>query len=80
MASEKMHADEVPVDAALVRRLIAEQLPEWADLSVHPVTPWGTDNAVYRLGDAMAVRLPRTPRTSRTLEMERQWLPRLASV
>ncbi|MBA3787271.1 MAG: phosphotransferase [Actinobacteria bacterium] len=38
----------------------------------------GTDNAVYRLGDAMVVRLPRTPGTSRTLEMERYWLPRLA--
>lgn len=70
-----MHADEVPIDAALVRRLLAERFPEWADLSIHPVTPWGTDNAVYRLGDAMVVRLPRTPRTSRTLKMERHWLP-----
>ena len=41
------------------------------------VTPWGTDNAVYRLGDDKVVRLPRTPRTSRTLEMERYWLTRL---
>jgi aminoglycoside phosphotransferase (APT) family kinase protein len=73
-----MHADEVPVDAALVRRLVAEQFPEWNNLSVDPVLPWGTDNAVYRLGDAMVTRLPRTPQTSRTLEMEREWLPRLA--
>lgn len=78
MTGEKMHVDEVPVDAALVRRLLAEQFPEWAGLSIHPVTPWGTDNAVYRLGDDMVARLPRTPRTSRTLEVERQWLPRLA--
>lgn len=78
MTGEKVHADEVPVDAALIRRLLAEQFPEWADLPVHPVMPWGTDNAVYRLGDAMVARLPRTPRTSRTLEMERHWLPRLA--
>ena len=73
-----MHADEVPVDAALVRRLVAEQFPEWKNLSVDPVLPWGTDNAVYRLGDAMVTRLPRTPRTSRTLEMEQEWLPSLA--
>lgn len=73
-----MHADEVHVDAALVRRLVAEQFPEWKNLSVDPVTPWGTDNAVYRLGDAMVTRLPRTPRTGRTLEMEREWLPKLA--
>jgi aminoglycoside phosphotransferase (APT) family kinase protein len=78
MPAEKMHADEVPVDVALVRRLLAGQFPEWADLSVDPVMPWGTDNAVYRLGDDMVLRLPRTPRTSRTLEMERYWLPRLA--
>jgi aminoglycoside phosphotransferase (APT) family kinase protein len=78
MAGVKMHADEVLVDAALVRRLLAEQFPGWADLPIHPVTPWGTDNAVYRLGEVMVVRLPRTPRTSRTLEMERYWLPRLA--
>jgi aminoglycoside phosphotransferase (APT) family kinase protein len=73
-----MHQDEVPVDDALARRLVADQLPEWADLAVRPVTAWGTDNAVYRLGDDMVVRLPRTARTSRTLEMERYWLPRLA--
>jgi aminoglycoside phosphotransferase (APT) family kinase protein len=78
MAGGKMHADEVDVDAALARRLLLEQFPEWADLSLAAVTPWGTDNAVYRLGNDMVLRLPRTPRTSRTLEMERQWLPRLA--
>jgi len=73
-----VHADEVPVDAALVRRLVADQFPEWKNLSVDPVLPWGTDNAVYRLGEGMVTRLPRTPRTSRTLEMEREWLPKLA--
>lgn len=78
MPGERMHADEVPVDVALVRQLVADQFPEWKNLSVDPVTPWGTDNAVYRLGDAMVTRLPRTPRTSRTLEMEQEWLPRLA--
>lgn len=40
--------------------------------------PLGTDNALYRLGDDMVVRLPRRERTSKTLEKERQWLPRLA--
>lgn len=72
-----MHPDEVVVDPAVVRRLLTEQFPEWADLSLGEVRPWGTDNAVYRLGEDKVVRLPRTPRTSRTLEMERSWLPRL---
>lgn len=78
MPAEKMHADEVDTDVSLVGRLLAEQFPEWADLALEPVRPLGTDNALYRLGDDMVVRLPRRERTSKTLEKERQWLPRLA--
>jgi hypothetical protein len=29
---QRMHADELEIDVALVRRLLAEQLPEWAEL------------------------------------------------
>jgi aminoglycoside phosphotransferase (APT) family kinase protein len=72
-----MHADEVDTDVALVRRLLAEQFPQWADLPIEPVRPFGTDNANYRLGEEMLVRLPRRERTGRTLEKERRWLPRL---
>jgi aminoglycoside phosphotransferase (APT) family kinase protein len=73
-----MHADEVDTDRALVGRLLAEQFPHWANLPIEAVLPVGTDNARYRLGDDMVARLPRTKRTSRTLEKERRWLPRLA--
>ncbi len=73
-----MHADEVDTDAALVGRLVAGQFPQWADLPIEPVQAFGTDNALYRLGDEMVARLPRTKRTSATLEKERRWLPRLA--
>jgi aminoglycoside phosphotransferase (APT) family kinase protein len=73
-----MHADELDVDVALVRRLLAEQFPEWSGLALEPVLPLGTDNANFRLGDELLVRLPRRPRTSVTLEKERRWLPRLA--
>ena len=55
----RMHADEVDTDASLVRRLLAAQFPQWADLPIEPVPSAGTDNALYRLGDDMAVRLPR---------------------
>ena len=79
MADPKMHADEVHTDAGLVRRLLAEQFPDRAGLPIAPVRPWGTDNAIYRLGEDMVARLPRTPRTERTLEKERRWLPRLAA-
>ena len=59
MATGKMHEDEVETDASLVSRLLAAQFPHWADLRIEPVRSSGTDNAIYRLGDDMAVRLPR---------------------
>jgi aminoglycoside phosphotransferase (APT) family kinase protein len=73
-----MHADEANTDSSLVRRLLAAQFPQWADLPIEPVEPRGTDNALYRLGNDMVVRLPRRERTVGTLTKERTWLPRLA--
>jgi aminoglycoside phosphotransferase (APT) family kinase protein len=74
----KVHADEANTDSSLVRRLLAAQFPQWADLPIEPVEPRGTDNALYRLGNDMVVRLPRRERTVGTLKKERTWLPRLA--
>src|SRR6266487_4349959 len=74
---KKMHSDEVDTDSVLVRRLLAEQFPHWAGLPIEPVLPKGTDNALYRLGEEMVVRLPRRERTAETLAKERRWLPRL---
>ena len=59
MSAGKMHADEVDIDVSLVGRLLAAQFPQWADLPIEPVHSAGTDNAIYRLGEDMAVRLPR---------------------
>ena len=78
MPAEKMHADEVDTDAALVRRLLAAQFPEWADLPIERVRSAGTDNTIYRLGQDMAVRLPRQQWNGAQLEKECRWLPRLA--
>ena len=78
MPPKKMHADELDTDAALVERLLTEQFPHWAGLPIQPVVPMGTDNALYRLGDDMVVRLPRRPGDSIPLEKERRWLPKLA--
>lgn len=74
-----MHPDEVGVDRRLVRRLLEAQFPDLADLPVRRVDPAGTDNALYRLGEELVVRLPRTERASGTLVRERRWLPRLAT-
>lgn len=74
----KMHVDEVDVDEALVRRLLGEQLPQWAELPLERVPSDGTDNAIYRLGDDMAVRMPRYPSAAGQVTKEAQWVPRLA--
>ncbi|MFF4351028.1 aminoglycoside phosphotransferase family protein [Streptomyces sp. NPDC001530] len=73
-----MHAHEVRIDEALVRRLLAAQFPSWAELPLKRVESAGTVNALYRLGDDMAVRLPRIPEGAGDVEKERDWLPRLA--
>lgn len=78
VAVPTMHTGEAKTDAALVRGLLAAQFPQWADLPIDAVLPAGTDNAIYRLGDDMCVRLPRLHSTSLRLEKELRWLPRLA--
>ncbi|HET6879275.1 MAG TPA: aminoglycoside phosphotransferase family protein [Pirellulales bacterium] len=78
VTSIKMHADEVDINSNLVRRLIRSQFPEWADLKVVSVPFRGTDNALYRLGSDMVIRLPRRDQSAGRLEKERIWLPKLA--
>jgi aminoglycoside phosphotransferase (APT) family kinase protein len=78
MPGQKMHADEVDIDASLVGRLLAAQFPQWGDLPVVKVHSAGTDHAMYRLGDDMVVRLPRLPRAARQVDKEQRWLPHLA--
>ncbi|MDQ3451704.1 MAG: aminoglycoside phosphotransferase family protein [Actinomycetota bacterium] len=78
MSGQKMHADEIDIDGHLVGRLLAARFPQWADLALEPVPSAGTDNAIYRLGDGMAVRLPRYPAAAEQVDREQRWLPRLA--
>lgn len=54
---DKVNNPEISV--SLVKRLISEQFPEWAHRRIQPVESAGTDNAIYRLGEDMAIRLPR---------------------
>ncbi|MFJ3900173.1 aminoglycoside phosphotransferase family protein [Streptomyces sp. NPDC090025] len=66
------------IDVALVRRLVAAQFPHWAHLPVVRFASAGTDNAMFRLGDALAVRLPKAPWATGQIEKELRWLPRIA--
>ena len=73
-----MHRDEIEIDDGLVRRLIAAQFPRWRDRPVARVADAGTDHAIFRLGDDLAIRLPRIPSAARQVEKEQRWLPELA--
>src|SRR4051794_5985019 len=78
MARRRSYACSPNTDVSLVGRLLAAQFPQWAERPIERVPRAGTDNALYRLGDDMVVRLPRRERTSGRLVKERHWLPRLA--
>jgi|SoiMethySBSTD1v2_1073268.scaffolds.fasta_scaffold29981_4 aminoglycoside phosphotransferase (APT) family kinase protein len=73
-----MHENQVPIDEALVRRLLAEQLPGEADLPLAAVESSGTVNALYRLGRDRVVRLPLVDHDPGEIARDRTWLPRLA--
>ena len=74
----RMHADELDIDEPLVRRLLAEQFPEWADRPLVRALPAGTENAIFRLGDDLAVRLPRRRGPTQPGAKLFDWLPALA--
>ena len=66
------------IDADLVRALLRDQHADLADLDIAPAAS-GWDNAMFRLGEAMSVRLPRRAVAAELLENEQRWLPTLAS-
>ncbi|SNX65716.1 aminoglycoside phosphotransferase (APT) family kinase protein [Streptomyces sp. TLI_55] len=70
--------DGVLIDTTLVRRLLTVQFPQWADLPLAPVPQSGMDNATFRLGDELSVRLPRYAHWAGQVAREHRWLPRLA--
>lgn len=78
MTTNKMHADEIEITDALVSRLLAAQFPEWAKLPLTPIPSAGTDNALFRLGDDKAVRLPRIEWATGQAHKDFRWLPWLA--
>jgi aminoglycoside phosphotransferase (APT) family kinase protein len=66
-------AAEVPISRGLVRELLAEQFPGLADREI--ADPFeGYDMAVFRLGEDLAVRLPRHRASVGSLESEIRWI------
>ena len=70
--------ERADIDVELVRRLIAEQFPHWADRRVRPVAHPGWDNVTFRLGDDLSVRLPSADGYVPQVDKEHRWLPVLA--
>lgn len=74
----KMHDDEIPIDVALVQRLLADQFPHLANKKCSILNTAGTVNAICRLDDDLYVRLPRKASWSAGIVDELTWLPQLA--
>jgi aminoglycoside phosphotransferase (APT) family kinase protein len=68
---------EIEIDEALVYGLLKEQHKELSHLPIHLIDT-GWDNAIFRLGEQLSVRLPRRQAAVRLIENEQKWLPRLA--
>ena len=74
-----LHSDELEIDEALARRLVAWSFPQYADLAVEPLPSSGSSNTLFRLGEQLLIRLPRQPGGSATIEKEARWLPVIAA-
>jgi len=69
-----MPAAEVDITGELVRALLEEQHPDLAALPL-AFAGEGWDSVIYRLGDDLAVRLPRRTFPAALLPVEFRWLP-----
>jgi aminoglycoside phosphotransferase (APT) family kinase protein len=67
---------EIEFSDERVRRLLESQHPDLAHLPLHRAAS-GWDNALYRLGDALAMRLPRRALAAPLIENEQRWLAQL---
>jgi aminoglycoside phosphotransferase (APT) family kinase protein len=76
--TERLHEDELDVDEALVRRLLGTLSTSYADLPLRRFASSGSDNALFRLGTDLLVRVPRQPGGTSTIEKEQRWIPYVA--
>lgn len=72
-----MRRSDVVIDRALVGRLLDEQHPDLAALPLGDVAS-GWDHVTYRLGDDLALRLPRRELGAGMIVGEQRLLPQLA--
>ena len=71
-------ATEVVPDARVVTQLLRDQAPHLAGMPVRVSPSSGSSNRVFRLGEALAARLPREDGYVPDLLKEIRWLPHIA--
>jgi aminoglycoside phosphotransferase (APT) family kinase protein len=77
MPANQPNAEHLPVSEPLAKALVASQFPKWSKLDICLVSSSGTDNTIFRLGENMCLRFPKTIRTEKNLKKEHAWLPKL---
>ena len=78
MSKDATPPAEVLIDDDVVRSLVRSQHPDLAPLPLGERHE-GWDNVTIRLGDALAVRLPRRRLAAATVVTELDWLPRISA-
>ena len=81
--TERIHDSEPDLSEGVVRMLLQQQRPEWADRPLRYLDASGTTNVLYHVATAdgadVALRLPRTPSASASIQHETELLPALAA-
>jgi aminoglycoside phosphotransferase (APT) family kinase protein len=75
-----MHLDDLPVTDTLICELLERHTPQWSKEPVHRVNSSGTDNALYRIGNGLVLRIPRRATAALILSKEFDWLPHLGNL
>lgn len=78
VAALSSESTDVVPDPDRVIRLLRDRAPHLAHLPVRVSPASGSSNWVFRLGDALAVRVPRADRYVPDLLKEIRWLPHIA--
>ena len=76
MTSDASHTPpaEIEITSGLVRSLLTHQHPDLAHLSIQ-IMDSGWDNVVIRIGEELALRLPRRAVANSLILNEQKWLP-----
>jgi len=69
---------QLDITLDLAGKLIREQFPEYAHLSITSVEKQGHDNRTYRLGNDMLIRMPTAESYALKVPKEQALLPKLA--